>query len=71
MIEDFHAGKLFFREISTRGELSGFIRARQPRVITYEDWKKIDAAEITKGAAENRLRIKFTNVEEMLSIFGP
>ena len=71
MVEDLHAGKLFSREISTRDELSGFIRARQPRVITYEDWKKIDAAEITKGAAENRPRVKFTSVEEMLSILDP
>ena len=36
-------------------------------MVTYEDWKKIDYAEVSKGAAENRPRVKFTSVDEMLS----
>ena len=67
MLEDLRAGKLLSSEVSGRDDLIEFIRSRQPQVVTYEDWKKIDYAEVSKGAAENRPRVKFTSVDEMLS----
>lgn len=67
MLEDLRAGKLLTSEVSGRDDLIEFIRSRQPRMVTYEDWKKIDYAEVSKGAAENRPRVKFTSVDEMLS----
>ena len=67
MLEDLHAGKLLSSDVSSREDLTAFIRSRQPQLVTYEDWKKIDSAEISKGEAENRPRVKFTSVDEMLS----
>ena len=67
MLEDLHAGKLLSSDVSSREDLTAFIRSRQPQLVTYEDWKKIDSAEISKGEAENRPRVKFTSVGEMLS----
>lgn len=67
MLEDLRAGKLLSSDVSSRADLTAFIRARQPQLVTYEDWKKIDSAEISKGKAENRFRVKFTSVDEMLS----
>ena len=67
MLEDLRAGKLLSSEVSGRDDLIEFIRSRQPQAVTYEDWKKIDYAEVSKGAVENRPRVKFTRVDEMLS----
>jgi len=44
------------------------IRERQPDVVTYGDWEKIDEIELANGKAANRPRIKFTNVDDMLAV---
>ena len=44
------------------------LRERQPNLVTYADWKKIDAAELAKGEATDRPRVKFTNVDDMLAV---
>jgi ferredoxin--NADP+ reductase len=44
-----------------------FVRARQPQVVTFEDWQALDRMEIERGAPLSRPRIKFTDVEEMLA----
>jgi hypothetical protein len=36
--------------------------------VTYEDWEKIDEAELAKGKAANRPRVKFTNIDDMLAV---
>lgn len=43
------------------------VRERQPRVVTYEDWLRLDEVETTRGKAEGRPRVKFTSVEEILA----
>jgi ferredoxin--NADP+ reductase len=40
------------------------------RVVDYDTWKKIDAAEIDRGKAEGKPRVKFVNVDEMLAAVG-
>jgi ferredoxin--NADP+ reductase len=52
------------------GGLAEALRARGARVVTFEDWKKIDAAEIARGQANSKPREKFTTVEEMLAVLG-
>lgn len=41
---------------------------RGVRVVTLEDWSRIDAAEVARGEPERRPRNKFVRVEEMLRV---
>ena len=68
MLKDLCARKLMSSDVSSRGDLTAIIRSRQPQLVTYEDWQKIDSAEISKGEAEDRTRGKFTSVDEILSV---
>jgi ferredoxin--NADP+ reductase len=40
------------------------------KVVDYDTWKKIDAAEIDRGKAEGKPREKFVNVNDMLAAVG-
>jgi ferredoxin--NADP+ reductase len=42
------------------------LRDRQPAVISYADWLRVDEAETARGKASGRPRVKFCSVEEML-----
>jgi ferredoxin/flavodoxin---NADP+ reductase len=44
-----------------------FLKDREVRVVTFEDWKKIDAAEIARGVPLNKPREKFARITGMLS----
>jgi len=48
-------------------EVMAFLKERKVRVVTFADWKKIDAAEIERGAKLDKPREKFTRVTGMLS----
>lgn len=37
------------------------------RVISFEDWRRIDAVEVARGEAAGKPREKFTRIQEMLS----
>jgi len=42
------------------------LEKRGTRVVTYEDWKRLDAIEVARGAAIGRPRVKFTDRENLL-----
>lgn len=50
--------------------LTALLQSRKIRVVTYTDWRKIDAAEMRRGAAAGKPREKLTRVEEMLEVLG-
>lgn len=50
--------------------MKGLLESRGIRVVSYADWRKIDAAEVRRGAAAGKPREKFTRVEEMLELLG-
>jgi ferredoxin/flavodoxin---NADP+ reductase len=54
-------------EIPDTGKLVGFLEDREVRVVTFDDWKKIDLAEVERGAKLGKPREKFTRVTGMLS----
>jgi ferredoxin/flavodoxin---NADP+ reductase len=54
-------------EIPDKEDLMKFLKNRDVRVVTFEDWKKIDAAEIERGAKLGKPREKFTQITGMLS----
>ncbi|MCH7743085.1 MAG: FAD-dependent oxidoreductase [Proteobacteria bacterium] len=70
MVEDIGTGVHFNPAESAPGAMERLLRERQPNLVTFEDWKKIDQAEIAKGEAANRPRVKFTNVDDMLAVLG-
>lgn len=41
---------------------------RGVHAVSYDDWQKIDAAEVQRGAPKGKPREKFTRVEEMLAL---
>jgi ferredoxin--NADP+ reductase len=47
--------------------VEALVRSRQPCVVAYDDWTRIDAAEVARGAGCGRPRVKCTTVEEYLA----
>ena len=43
---------------------------RGVRAVSFEDWRRIDAAETARGASRGKPREKFSTVEEMLAILS-
>ena len=37
-------------------------------MITFEEWQKIDRAEVERGKEQGKLREKIVNVEDMLEV---
>jgi ferredoxin--NADP+ reductase len=67
MVEDLLAGQVLAPEHPELDEALAMIRSRQPRFVSYDDWRHIDALELEKGAAEGRPRVKFTSVDEIMA----
>jgi ferredoxin--NADP+ reductase len=66
LADDFNAGLL--KDPDARpSALRRLVRSRQPDVVDADGWRAIDAAEIARGAAAGRPRVKFTSVEDMLA----
>ena len=57
-------------EPSASGDIDGLLAARGVRVVSFEDWKLLDAAEISDGAAVGRPRVKLVTREAMLARLG-
>ena len=70
MLEDAQAGKILRPAHPQADAAAAFIAEKQPRFVTYDDWLKIDEVEVAKGREQNRPRVKFTSVEEMLAVVG-
>jgi ferredoxin--NADP+ reductase len=63
-------------KLSAAGRKSGFasilelLQRRNIRPVSFADWKRIDAAEIARGAKSGKPREKFTDVKEMLALLA-
>ena len=55
-------------QLTPRAE--ALLRARQPDLVSYDDWRRLDALEVSNGKGCGRPRLKFTTVEEMLAALG-
>jgi ferredoxin--NADP+ reductase len=55
----------------SRDALVAFLRGRGVRIVNYEDWRRIDAAEVERGAPIGKPREKFTSIDEMLGVVQP
>ncbi len=52
-------------------EVLTLLKNRGVKVVSFIDWRKIDAAEIERGKPLGKPREKFVKVEEMLAILNP
>jgi ferredoxin--NADP+ reductase len=46
------------------------VAERQPRWVSYDEWKRIDEAERARGEPAGRSRVKFTREAEVLELLG-
>jgi len=67
LVDDFNAG-LLTDPVARPAALTRLVGARQPDVVDATGWRAIDAAEIARGQAAGRPRVKFTSVPEMLAV---
>jgi ferredoxin--NADP+ reductase len=66
LLEDLAAGRLLETTPISDLALEEFVRARQPELIDYPGWERIDRHEQGLGEAGGRPRVKLTRVAEML-----
>ncbi|MCV7385891.1 FAD-dependent oxidoreductase [Mycolicibacter longobardus] len=62
---DYNAG-LLSEPVGGPRAVARMVHAHQPDVIDAAGWKAIDKAEIARGEAQDRPRVKFTRVADML-----
>ena len=70
MFEDLEHGVVLEPPQATAAAAEALIRERQPRVVSYADWLKLNEIEVQRGRAQGRPRVKLTRVEEMLAALG-
>ncbi len=66
MVEDVAAGAALAPANPAPEAFERLLRERQPRLVEYADWQRLDRLEIERGAPASRPRVKFTSIEEML-----
>ncbi|HUE96546.1 MAG TPA: FAD-dependent oxidoreductase [Longimicrobiaceae bacterium] len=67
MLEDLALGVVPSPPHPQPAAIEAFLRQRQPALVTYADWRRIDQLETARGQALGRPRVKFTSQEEMLA----
>ena len=67
MLEDAAAGRTLSPD---RDDILPLLRERQPRLVDWSAWQRLNAVECTAGAGAGRPRVKHTRVEEMLRAIG-
>ena len=66
MVEDAGAGHAFMPTAADPASAAILVGERQPHVIGYADWQRLDAIEVERGERAGRPRIKFTDPATML-----
>ncbi len=67
MLADVAAGAMLQPQATDPAAVETLVRDRQPEVVSYQDWLRLNELETGKGKAMGRPRVKFTQVSEMLS----
>jgi len=68
VLED--AGSLRPAQDPSREAVRELLREKSVRVVDYDAWRRIDAAEVERGRKVGKPREKFVSVEEMLDAAG-
>jgi ferredoxin--NADP+ reductase len=70
LLEDLAAGRLLDPPPVSDAALEEFVRVRQPQLVDYAAWNRIDRHERGLGEPAGRPRVKLTRLEEMLEAVG-
>jgi len=70
MLDDAKAGATLHPAVTDRAAIERLVRERQPRCVSYADWKTLDRLEVERGRPSGRPRVKFCTVEDMLKALG-
>jgi ferredoxin--NADP+ reductase len=64
MLEDAKAGAVL-APAAGGSEIDALVRERQPSLVTYADWSRLDQIESARGAEQGRPRVKICTREEV------
>jgi ferredoxin--NADP+ reductase len=64
MLADLTAGTTL---VPSTGEIEPLVRERQPGLVTWADWLRLNEQETSAGKAQGRPRVKLSTVAEMLT----
>jgi len=67
MLADARAGRVLSPAQATADAAEALVCGRQVHVVTYADWRRLDALELSHGKEQGRPRVKFTRVDDMLA----
>jgi len=67
LLEDAAAGALPVPPVPEPAAFESLLRERQPDLVTFPDWKRLDRIEVERGAPLGRPRVKLTSVAEMIA----
>ena len=67
MLADARVGKVLNPAHGTAAAAEALVRGHQAHVVTYDDWRRLDALELSHGKEQGRPRVKFTRVDDMLA----
>jgi len=67
MLEDRASGRVLLPSSPEPAAAEATVRAREPRCVSYADWRKLDRLEQERGKPAGRPRVKLTSVEDMLA----
>ena len=70
MLEDAARGLVLVPAHPDPAAAEALVRARQPRVVSYADWRRLDEIETAAGRRQGRPRVKLTSVDAMLAALG-
>lgn len=66
LLEDLQAGRVLTPAAPERDAIINLLTERGVRYVTFSDWLTLDRLELTRGAAVDRPRLKFSRVADML-----
>jgi len=65
MLEDATSSSILDPAHPDPATLDALVRERQPHVVNYDDWSRLDALEQSRGEAGGRPRVKFTSRDDI------
>lgn len=67
MLDDAKSGKVLSPIAPKVEDVENLLKDRHIRYVSYADWRILDQIEQERGAEVGRMRLKFTQIEEMLT----
>ncbi|HUS93708.1 MAG TPA: FAD-dependent oxidoreductase [Patescibacteria group bacterium] len=66
MLDDLNSDSVLEPSFPGPDAVKKLIMVRQPQFFSYDDWRRVDESEISRGEALGRPRLKYTRIDEMI-----